>query len=204
MFEINNNKVETYKVENYTFNVIYDFYKYPDKIANLFYTVDAYWHKHNAGFYHQGIDFQDMRHHIFSHEITPVYNFLENLTGEKTVDREDGHYKKHVESNYTKFFNHKYDNYIFYPHTDSGKTALVYLNKEKSKGTNFYHPIKYKVGEEHEEHFISADQVEILHHVYSEYNKLIVWEGKELWHGLCMDPKYTDEWRLNQVFFFQR
>ena len=204
MFEINNKKVETYKVEDYTFNVINDFYKYPDQVARLFHTVEPEWHKHFAGFFHQGIDFKDMRHHIFLNEITPVYDFLETITGEKAFDFDDGFRKKHVQSNYTKFFNHKYDNHIFYPHIDPGKTALIYLNKEKSKGTNFYHPIKYQQGEEHEKHFIPANQVEILHHVSSEYNKLIIWEGKQLWHGLCMDPKYTNEWRLNQVFFFQQ
>ena len=40
MFEINNKKVETYKAENYTFNVIYDFYKNPDEVAELFHTVE--------------------------------------------------------------------------------------------------------------------------------------------------------------------
>ena len=128
----------------------------------------------------------------------------ENITNQKTFNFDDGHYKKLVNTNYIKFLNHKYDNHIFYPHTDHGKTALVYLNKAKSKGTNFYHPINYEQGDEHEEHFITPDQVEILHHIDSEYNKLIIWEGKDLWHGLCMDPKYTDEWRVNQPFFFQQ
>ena len=204
MFEINNKQVETYKVENYTFNVIKDFYKYPDKINKLFLKVEPQWHKHFAGFYHQGVDFKDMRHYIFTNEITPVYDFLENITNQKTFNFDDGHYKKLVNTNYIKFLNHKYDNHIFYPHTDHGKTALVYLNKAKSKGTNFYHPINYEQGDEHEEHFITPDQVEILHHIDSEYNKLIIWEGKDLWHGLCMDPKYTDEWRVNQPFFFQQ
>lgn len=203
MFEINNKKVETYKVENYTFNVIKDFYKYPDKIVNLFSIVEPRWHKHPAGYFHQGIDFKDMRHCIFTNEITPVYDFLESITGEDPVDFGDEQYRKLVNTNYIKFLNHKYDNHIFYPHIDLGKTALVYLNKEKSKGTNFYHPINYEQGEEHEEHFINSDQVEILHHIDSEYNKLIIWQGKDLWHGLCMDPKYTDEWRINQPFFFQ-
>ena len=177
MFEINNKKVETYKVENYTFNVVKDFYKYPDEIVNLFSIVKPRWHKHLAGFYHQGIDFKDMRHVIFTNEITPVYDFLETITGEKALDFNDGHYRKLVNTNYIKFLNHKYDNHIFYPHTDLGKTAIVYLNKEKSKGTNFT-ILWYKQGEEHEEHFINADQVEILHHIDSEYNKLIIWEGK--------------------------
>ena len=203
MFEINNKKVETYKVENYTFNVIKDFYKYPDKVLNLISKVEPQWHKHFSGFFHQGVDFKDLRHYIFTNDITPVYEFLETITGEPALDFGDGHYKKLVNTNYIKFLNHKYDNHIFYPHTDWGKTAIVYLNKEKSKGTNFYHPIKYEPGEEHEEHFINPDQVEILHHIDSEYNKLIIWEGKNLYHGLCMDPKYTDEWRINQPFFFQ-
>tara|TARA_Y100000401_G_scaffold35656_1_gene26654 strand:- start:78 stop:692 length:615 start_codon:yes stop_codon:yes gene_type:complete len=203
MFEINNKKVETYKVENYTFNVINDFYKNPDEIVDLFKLVEPSWHKHFCGFYHQGVDFKDMRHYIYTDEITPVYDFLEEITNEQALDFDDGYYKKLVNTNYIKFLNHKFDDYFFYPHRDHGKTAIVYFNKEKSKGTNFYHPIKYQEGEEHKEHFIAANQVEVLHHINSEYNKLIIWEGKDLWHGLCMDPKYTDEWRINQPFFFQ-
>ena len=203
MFEINNKKVETYTVEDYEFSVIHDFYKNPDEVANLFHTVRPEWHKHQAGFYHQGVDFMDKRHYLYSEDLPPVINFLETVTKQRYIDWERDHSKTLTNTNYIKFLNHKYDNHIFYPHVDFGKTSVVYLNKEKSKGTNFYHPIKYKQGEEHRAHFIAADQVEIMHHIHSEYNKLIIWEGKTLWHGLCMDPRYTDEWRINQCFFFQ-
>ncbi len=203
MFEINNQTVETYKIENYEFNVIRDFYKNPDEIADLFHRVEPVWWKHQTGYYHQGVDFQDMRHFLYSDDLPPLINFLETVTKQKYINWDEQHKKTLTNTNYIKFLNHKYDNHIFYPHVDFGKTCVVYLNKEKSKGTNFYHPIKYKQGEEHREHFIPADQVEIMHHIHSEYNKLIIWEGKTLWHGLCMDPKYTDEWRINQCFFFQ-
>ena len=203
MFEINNKKVETYTVEDYEFSVIHDFYKNPDEVANLFHTVRPEWHKHQAGFYHQGVDFMDKRHYLYSEDLRPVIDYLETVTKQRYINWDDQHVKTLTNTNYIKFLNHKYDNHIFYPHVDFGKTSVVYLNKEKSKGTNFYHPIKYKQGEEHRAHFIPADQVEIMHHIHSEYNKLIIWEGKTLWHGLCMDPKYTDEWRINQCFFFQ-
>lgn len=203
MFEINNKKVETYTVEDYEFSVIHDFYKNPDEVANLFHTVRPEWHKHQAGFYHQGVDFMDKRHYLYSEDLRPVIDYLETVTKQRYINWDDQHVKTLTNTNYIKFLNHKYDNHIFYPHVDFGKTSVIYLNKEKSKGTNFYHPIKYKQGEEHRAHFIPADQVEIMHHIHSEYNKLIIWEGKTLWHGLCMDPKYTDEWRINQCFFFQ-
>ena len=203
MFEINNKKVETYTVEDYEFSVIHDFYKNPDEVANLFHTVRPEWHKHQAGFYHQGVDFMDKRHYLYSEDLRPVIDYLETVTKQRYINWDDQHVKTLTNTNYIKFLNHKYDNHIFYPHVDFGKTSVVYLNKEKSKGTNFYHPIKYKQGEEHRAHFIPADQVEIMHHIHSEYNKLIIWEGKTLWHGLCMDPKYTDEWRINQCFFFR-
>ena len=144
-----------------------------------------------------------MRHYLYSEDLPPVIDYLETVTKQRYINWDDQHVKRLATTNYIKFKNHKYDNHIFYPHYDYGKTAIVYLNKETSKGTNFYHPIKYVQGEEHRAHFIPADQVEIIHHIHSEYNKLIIWEGQTLWHGLCMDPKYTDEWRINQCFFFQ-
>ena len=209
MFEINNREIETYKVNNHQFAVIYDFYKYPDQVVDWLTSFEAIWHKHDAGYFHQGVDFMDKRHHLYTYEIEPVYRFLETVTQQKVepdtvyahAEHDNNEYFK-ISTNYTKFLNNKYDDHYFYPHLDLGKTAICYLNKAKSNGTNFYNNINYTQGIEHKNHFIPKDKIEVIHHVHSEYNKLIIWDGQELYHGLCMDKKYTKEWRLNQVFFF--
>ena len=204
MFEINNKEVETYEIQQQEFHVIKDFYKYPDQIVEYITSVEPVWHRHAPGFFHQGIDFEDKRHYLFSEDIEPVYNFLESITKQRTCDTE-GLYKKNlVSTNYTKFLNNKFQNKLFHPHTDSGKTALVYLNKGKSKGTNFYSYVDFEVGTEHKEHFYPKNKAKVLHNIESEYNKLIIWNGALQYHGMCMDKKWLDEWRINQVFFFQQ
>ena len=187
MFEINNKEVETYTIKQQEFHIIKDFYKYPDQIVEYITSVEPVWHRHEPGFFHQGIDFEDKRHYLYTEDIEPVYNFLETITKQRTCDTE-GLYKKNlVSTNYTKFLNNKFQNKLFHPHTDSGKTALVYLNKGKSKGTNFYEYVNFQVGTEHKEHFYPKNQAKVLHHIESEYNKLIIWNGALQYHGMCMD-----------------
>ena len=210
MFEINNREVKTYTVDSYEFSVIEDFYKYPDQIVKWITSFEPVWHKHMGGYFHQGVDFLDKRHHLYNWELEPVYRFLQTITHQVVEedslyfhgDEQPNEYFK-VSTNYTKFLNNKYNNHYFFPHKDLGKTCICYLNKNKSNGTNFYKPNYYQMGVEHKQHYIPKSEMEVLHHIHSEYNKLIIWDGQELYHGLCMDKKYTKEWRLNQVFFFQ-
>lgn len=208
MFEINNRKVETYTVNNHELSVINDFYKYPDQVVDWITSFEAHWHKHASGYFHQGVDFIDKRHQLYTYEIEPVYRFLETVTQQNVepdslypMEEQRNEYFK-ITTNYTKFLNNKYDDHYFFPHKDLGKTAICYLNKTKSNGTNFYKDISYQQGIEHKQHYIPKDKIEVIHHVHSEYNKLLIWDGQDLYHGLCMDKKYTKEWRLNQVFFF--
>ena len=63
---------------------------------------------------------------------------------------------------------------------------------------------KLKDATEDKEHFYPKNQAKVLHHIESEYNKLIIWNGALQYHGMCMDKKWLDEWRINQVFFFQQ
>ena len=202
-FEINNKQTKEYYIGKNKFIVINDFYKNPDNVVKYFSKIDDFWHKHSSGFFHQGIDFIDRRHYAFSFELKPIHEFLETITKKKHINVDDNYPKLGTSTNYTKFLNDKYLDYYFYPHTDNGITALVYLNKINSNGTNFYEPINFVQGEEHKEHFYTKNDVKVIHHIKSEYNKLIIWDGKNLLHGLCMDKKYINNWRLNQVFFFE-
>ena len=93
-------------------------------------------------------------------------------------------------SNYTKMF------IFFY-------LLIVYLDKETANGTNIYQNISWNEDKhEHRDHYCNENEVKVIAHTPSEYNKLVIWNGLEL-HGLCQDEKYIDRWRLNQVFFFQ-
>ncbi len=199
MFQINNKKVEKYE----HFLVIRDFYKYPDEIVKWITSFEAIHHKHPRGYFSQGTDFEDMRHHIWNHELKEVYDFLSDLVGQK-VNPQIGDEKYYCATNYTYFYQ-IYKNKHFYPHLDSGMTALVYLDKMLANGTNLYKPVKYDWfdNEEHKDHYIDEDKLEVIAHTPCEYNKLVIWDGKKHYHGLCQDEKYINKWRLNQVFFFQ-
>ena len=197
MFEINNKEVEKYE----HFSVIRDFYKNPDEVVEFIHQYEPHPHLNPLGYFSQGYDFDDMRHTIYNWQIKPVYDFLSNLTGQKPIERRNQNCC--IETNYT-YFRQIYKNRYFYPHLDFGYTALIYLDKEVANGTNIYEPISYpyRNREEHKDHYAHESQLKVIAHTPSEYNKLVIWDGTKF-HGLCQDEKYINQWRLNQVFFFQ-
>ena len=198
MFEINNKKVEEFK----HFKVIRDFYKNPDEVVEFIHRYEPQPHKSPLGYFSQGYDFDDMRHHILTYQIKPVWDFLSTVTKQRPWQG-DPDQKYSIETNYT-YFRQVYQNKHFYPHRDFGQTAMVYLDKEISNGTNIYKNISWDESKnEHRDHYCNDNEVDVIAHTPSEYNKLVIWNGLEL-HGLCQDEKYIDKWRLNQVFFFQQ
>ena len=198
MFEINNKKVEKYE----HVSVIRDFYKYPDQVVEFIHRYEPIWHKNPCGYFSQGYDFDDMRHTIFTFQIKPVWDFLSKLVGQQPYTQlPDSQYA--LETNYT-YFHQIYNNKYFYPHLDPGMTALVYLDKEIANGTNIYEPLTYSTQfkREHKDHYADEQELKVIAHTPSEYNKLVIWDGTK-YHGLCQDEKYIGKWRLNQVFLFQ-
>ena len=198
MFEINNKKVEKYE----HFWVIRDFYKNPDEVVEYILRHEPHAHKNDLGYFSQGYDFDDMRHTIYTFQIKPVWDFLSTVTKQEPC-QEDAEIEYSINTNYT-YFRQIYKNKHFYPHRDFGLTAMVYLDKEIANGTNVYENISWDERKnEHRDHYCNEDEVKVLAHTPSEYNKLVIWDGTKL-HGLCQDEKYIDKWRLNQVFFFQQ
>ena len=198
MFEINNKKVEQYK----HFKVIRDFYKKPDEVTQFIHRYEPQPHKSPIGYFSQGYDFDDMRHTIYNWQIKPVWDFLKTVTKQQPYKAiPDIEYC--IETNYTYFYQ-IYKNKHFYPHRDFGQTAMVYLDKETTNGTNIYKNISWNEYKgEHRDHYCNDNEVNVIAHTPSEYNKLVIWNGLEL-HGLCQDERHIDKWRLNQVFFFQQ
>jgi len=198
MFEINNKEVEQYE----HFKVIRDFYKKPDEVVKFILSYKAHAFKSELGYYSQGYDFKDMRHVIYRHELKPVWDFLGTITKQIPAQNHPEP-ERSILTNYTYFYQ-IYNNKHFYPHRDSGQTACVYLDKEIANGTNIYRNISWDETKiEHRDHYCNSDEVEVIAHTPSEYNKLVIWNGLEL-HGLCQDEKYINKWRLNQIFFFQQ
>ena len=198
MFEINNKQVEEYE----HFKVIRDFYKNPDEVVEFIHRYEPHAHKNSLGYFSQGYDFDDMRHVIYTFQIKPVWDFLTEVTKQTPCqDNPDPEYS--IFTNYT-YFRQIYKNKHFYPHRDFGLTAMVYLDKEISNGTNLYESVSWdERKDEHKDHYCNEDEVKVIAHTPSEYNKLVIWDGLKL-HGLCQDEKYINKWRLNQVFFFQQ
>ena len=197
MFEINNKKIEKYE----HFTVIRDFYKKPDEVVEFIHRYEPHWHKNPHGYFSQGYDFDDMRHIIYTFQIKPVWDFLSQVTKQRPCqDEPDKEYS--INTNYT-YFRQIYKKKHFYPHRDYGYTALIYLDKEVANGTNIYQNISWdETKDEHRDHYCNQDEVKVIAHTPSEYNKLVIWNGLQL-HGLCQDEKYIGKWRLNQVFPFE-
>tara|TARA_B100001027_G_C16260965_1_gene329414 strand:- start:1013 stop:1609 length:597 start_codon:yes stop_codon:yes gene_type:complete len=198
MFEINNKKVEEFE----HFKVIRDFYKNPDEVVEFIHRYEPQPHKSPIGYFSQGYDFDDMRHSICTYQIKPVWDFLSKVTKQIPLqDNPDQEYS--IETNYT-YFRQIYKDKHFYPHRDFGQTAMVYLDKDIANGTNIYKNISWDERKiEHKDHYCNGNEVEVIAHTPSEYNKLVIWDGYKL-HGLCQDERYIDKWRLNQIFFFQQ
>jgi hypothetical protein len=205
MFEINNKEYTSYEICGSTVYEIKDFYKYPDEVIKLINNISPKWHKEKEmeqGISLNGQKFYDLRHENVIHGIKKVTNFLSNIC------KQDIHFKKNIfATNIFKFidpsFNKCEDNY-WWPHNDSGYTALVYLNKQTFPGTNLYTRLcENESGTEHSTPWQSKSNYILEHNLEAEYNKLVFFDGKNLCHSMSVtDNLFCDIIRYNQVFFF--
>ena len=110
-------------------------------------------------------------------------------------------------TNQHKFYNHSFNDYkncYWWPHRDAGYNAIIYFNDDD--GTNFYDEIIPK--KKYNEHFKPwrpKEDLRVVKKIKSKYNKLVFFDGKKFLHGMDInsDRYFYDEYRKNQVFFFQ-
>ncbi len=210
MFELNKNlNVRTEKVYDCNFqrlddvHIVDNFYSDPDEIVKFFLDQNAPLHK-GAEDGLNGVSFEDRRFTAGTNLSYPAYEFLQNIHGQ--VPENHGA----VSTNQTRFFKQEFNNYkdnYWWPHTDEGYTAIVYLNKnDYVNGTNLYEQLVAvdQDATEHQEPWKPKVYYNCLKHIEPAYNRLVLFNGL-CYHGMniCNDRYFDDEYRLNQVFFFK-
>lgn len=211
MFEISDDvKINEEIVDDSIIYTIDNFYKNPDQIVNYFWQYKPkLWKSYESPTYNN-IHFEDRRHMILNKEIDRVYLFLQNICNQQPLN--SNYYM--LCSNASRFYKNKFNDYgnnYWWPHTDSGYTAIVYFNKNDfESGTNLY-KIKNNLEEppkncpEHFQPWRKKDNFYLIKKIKPNYNRLIFFDGLKFTHGMnvCNDRYFSNEYRFNQVFFFQ-
>ena len=206
MFELNENL--EIKKELFRGTVIYtidDFYKNPQKVENyLFGEPDKIpLHKMDEKPSFNNVYFQDRRHDdsIDNLDLKKVYDFLSELCGQ-SYEVPD------VVTNCTRFKRHQfndYKNYYWWPHTDGGYNGIVYFNDDSEHGTCFYEELVEKPDvNEHYQPWGEKKDFILIKTLEPKYNRFVFFDGYEFPHGMniCTDRYFGEEYRKNQVFFF--
>ena len=203
MFELNDELI--IEKEYLLGSVIYtidNFYKNPNRIKNYLFSKPAPLWKINEVPTYNNVYFEDRRLVKFDDRIKETIDFLSNL-----VSQEPSNYE--LLTNQTRFckidFN-DYNNNYWYPHHDEGYNGIVYFNQDCECGTNLYEHISDKVSEnEHFKPWRSREHYRLLKHIEPKYNKLVLIDGFKFLHGMNIvnDRYFSDEYRINQVFFFK-
>ncbi len=205
MFAFNRNIVKegpVWRIDN--------FYRDPLPIVNMFKTLKPKRFKEERRPSYNGERFNDMRHHLESEQMKPIYDFFSDIVGQPPLGNDRNDVQIH-----TNIFNmqdipwNDYENKYWWPHHDYGWTGIVYLNEIDDSGTNLYkclheqEPMEKQITEEHYEPWREKDRYEILYHCKPKFNTLYLYDGLEYCHGMNIASNlfsYHD--RMNQVFFF--
>ena len=185
-----------------------NFYSDPDSIVECLHNTFTFLHKGNEEKSFNGILFEDRRHSFERHEVGSVFSFIESiLVNQKPINQ------NLVITNCARFKKHTFNdfhNHYWWPHTDSGYTGLVYLNKDDNEsGTNLYTNLFPETepshGLEHYEPWREKQKYSLLKTLKPAYNRLILFDGKKFLHGMniCDKRYFEEEFRMNQVLFFE-
>ena len=212
MFELNENiTIKESVVEGSLIYAIDDFYKNPEEILTFLLENETEFHKKEQQPSFNSIHFEDKRHFLQRSEIVKVYEFLSKIC-KQPPNFENGN--DEVITNFFKLKKNKfndYDNNYWFPHLDSGYTAIIYLNKnDNHSGTNLYKKVNptepYPIQSEHYAPWVSKNKFKLIHSLEPKYNRMVLFNGFKFYHGMniCNDDYFGDAYRMNQVLFFQK
>jgi hypothetical protein len=206
-FKINEDLVETREVCNGSTIFIFDnFYQTPEEVANYLLSSSApLWKAYQRPSFN-GVHFEDRRVEVYEESQVQVCNFFEKVCGQPPL-----YDRAVVRSNQTKFYNgsfNRYEENYWFPHKDKGYTALVYLNKGNTPGTNLYVPLtnppSYSKHSEHMQPWVKKTDWDCVKNLESSFNRAVLFDGKFFDHGMAIvDKRFFKEWRLNQVTFYK-
>ena len=208
MFELNKNlEVKEEIFEGSKIFTVDNFYLNPDSIVDYLDNHPIQLHKPSQPQSLNGFLFEDMRHGFEDLRVESAISFMGSLIDSKSS------YKNAVITNYTRFKKHTFndfDKHYWWPHTDYGYNGIVYLNKNDNDcGTNLYTNLFPETEPshslEHYEPWRDKKKYSLLKTLKPSYNRLILFDGKKFLHGMniCNDRYFEDEFRKNQVFFFE-
>ena len=205
MFEINP-KIEIKKeyLDETTIFLIDDFYEKPDEVFSFLFDREniPLW-KMEQKQTNNGVYFEDRRTIEYNYALKKVYEFLKGLCKQYYGQPE-------VVTNVSKFYRDDFNNYkecIWWPHRDTGYNGIVYFSDEC--GTNLYSPDYFDKSKrittyEHKTPWVKKGEFKLLKTLEPKYNRLVFFDGLKFPHGMdiCNDRFFDDEYRYNQVFFF--
>ena len=213
MFELNDNiRIKKHLVEGSVLYVIDDFYKNPGEIVSFLLQNEPEFHKIDEYPSFNSIYFEDKRHEIESDEMFKVCKFLSKICKQNTF-----YSGNKIITNFFRLkensFNDYHNNYWF-PHTDFGYTAIIYLNQNDFySGTNLYknlNPSEYPPTgifciPEHYKPWKNKEKFKLIHSIAPKYNRMVLFDGFKFFHGMniCNHDYFGETYRMNQVLFFR-
>ena len=211
MLDINENYSISSVLYLQEYPVIYvdNFLTNPHKLVDYLYLNEPknlwkYWETPS----YNGVHFADKRHDIVGKEVEAYNLVIQNILEKFGVYQRPG-YLDIINSNFTTFFDHSFNNYkdcYWAPHADNGYNAILYLNTTGCNGTNLYiesiqqeEPDAY----EHLNPWKPKHNYKVIFNVKSKFNRLVLFNGKIL-HGMAInDNRFFNKQRINVVTFFR-
>jgi len=203
MFRLNNRlhiKQET--LQESIIHYIDNFYLHPKEVEEYLFDKDTPLHKIEQKPSYNNIHFEDRRLIKEDERLHTVVNFISQICGQKPETYA-------IVTNMQRFFNHDFNDYkncVWWPHQDNGYNGIVYFSDEC--GTNLYSTDttdELPNAPEHYKPWRLRENYKILKTLEPKYNRLVLFDGFKFPHGvdICSDRYYGEEYRKNQVFFFQ-
>jgi len=134
-----------------------------------------------------GIEFFDERHWLKGPQVEKIFSHLESFTGHKSL--EGPIIKSNIFRMVGKEFNNYKDNFWF-PHTDPGLTAIVFLNeKDGVTGTNLYDQVQKDPLDgisEHVSPWRSRKCFKLKCTIESKFNRAIIFDAHNILHSMAI------------------
>ena len=203
MFKLNNRlQVKQETLQESVIYYIDNFYLHPKEVEEYLFDKDTPLHKIEQKPSYNNIHFEDRRLIKEDERLRSVVDFISQICNQKPETY-------CIVTNMQRFSDNDfndYKNYVWWPHQDNGYNGIVYFSDEC--GTNLYSTDttdELPNAPEHYKPWRLRENYKILKTLKPKYNRLVLFDGFKFPHGvdICSHRYYGEEYRKNQVFFFQ-